>query len=130
MPHMSLESELEALTRDFVAAILRAIRNASVADVAGVAGATAPAPRRAPRAPEEAAPKRARATRRPAAEQDALADRVLGLLSQARAPMGARAIASELGVPADRLAAPLKVLRETGRVRKLGDKRATTYAAA
>lgn len=127
---MSLESELEALTRDFVASILRAIRNASVAEVAGVA-AEAPPPRPRGREPRPSPPAgRSGRGRRPSAEQGVLAERVLGVLAQAGGPMGARAIASELGVPAEKLAAPLKVLRETGRVRKLGDKRTTTYAAA
>ena len=123
----ALENELERLTRDFVAQILRTIRNASVADVAGVGGAPGAAPKaRKTREPREA-PARSRRT---SSAKDALADRVLGVLSQASAPMGARAIASELGVPADQVAAPLKALRDAGRVRKLGDKRATTYAAA
>jgi hypothetical protein len=125
---MSLESELEALTRDFVASILRAIRNASVAEVAGVAAETPP-PRPRSREPRPPAGRSGRG-RRPSAEQGVLAERVLGVLAQAGGPMGARAIASELGVPAEKLAAPLKVLREAGRVRKLGDKRTTTYAAA
>ena len=42
--------------------------------------------------------------------------------------MGVRAIASEVGVAADVLSAPLRELRAEGRIDKHGDKRSTTYS--
>ena len=98
--------------------MLRAIRGASVADVAGVG--TAPAARPSRRGPKAAAEPRAdepesqprTRARQSSSAADALAEEVLGVLAQASAPMGARAIASQLGVPADRIAAPLKSLRD------------------
>jgi hypothetical protein len=41
-----------------------------------------------------------------------------------------RALAEELGVDAGLLAVPLKELRAAGKVRKHGEKRATTYSIA
>jgi hypothetical protein len=42
--------------------------------------------------------------------------------------MGVRALSSELGVAADKLAVPLRELRSAGKIRKHGEKRATTYS--
>jgi len=51
-------------------------------------------------------------------------------LSSATKPVGVRALASELGVDPGILAAPLRELRAAGKIRKHGEKRATTYSLA
>jgi hypothetical protein len=50
-------------------------------------------------------------------------------LQSAGGALGVRALSSALGVPPDKLAAPLRELRDKGLIQKHGDKRATTYSA-
>lgn len=136
MPKLALEQELEALTRNFVAALVDAIRNASFADVAALSGAGSTTPR----APHEARPARSPRKapsadvsgggRQTAARRAEIGERVMGALGNADGPLGVRAIASELGVSADLLAAPIRDLRAAGKIRKHGEKRATTYSLA
>lgn len=129
----TLEAELRGLMEEFVARIVATIRNASVAEVAALS-----VPQRSPRAggaPSPAAePRRTGGRRGPraaSAERDAeVAKRIVATLSNAPGPMNARALASELGVAADKLARPLKQLRDEGRIKKHGDKRATTYGVS
>jgi len=59
-----------------------------------------------------------------------LGERLLKELGGARQPMGVRALAGELGVPPDVLAAPIRELRQAGKIRKHGDKRSTAYSLA
>jgi hypothetical protein len=51
-------------------------------------------------------------------------------LSSAGKPIGVRALAGELGVDPGKLAVPLRELRAAGKIRKHGEKRATTYSLA
>jgi len=136
----TLEAQLTALTQEFVAKLVDALRNASFAEVAAlsprVAGGVAASAPRGPRtkatgAVAPAEPARARAGgRQTAARRAEIGERVLNTLKESNAPMGVRALASELGVPADLLAAPLRELRAAGRVKKHGEKRSTTYSVA
>jgi hypothetical protein len=126
----SLEDDLAALTQEFVGRIVATLRNASFGDVAALAPTTRatvtiPRPNRAP----PAASKSSGRTRRGPVERAAIVERVAETLRKAGEPLGVRALSSELGVAADKLAAPLKELRDAGRVKKHGDKRATTYSA-
>ncbi len=125
----TLEAALTALTQEFVLRLVDAIRNASFAEVASL---SLPGRERAPRAPKPAAtpvprPKRGRQT---AAGRAELGERIVAALRETGQPMGVRALSGELGVPADKLAVPLKELRSAGKVRKHGEKRSTTYSAA
>lgn len=126
-----LEAQLTRLTQEFVHKLVEAIRNASFAEVAALRpptnGIAAPAQPRKGRKPTAAAHP-ARAGRQTAAKRAELAERVVGALKDAKQPMGARALSSELGVAPDLLATPLRELRAAGRIRKHGDKRATTYS--
>jgi hypothetical protein len=128
----TLEAQLTALTQEFVARLVEAIRNASFADVAGLssgrsAGVREARSREAPaRTP---APKTGR-SRQTAGHRAELGERVVAALRASSSPIGVRALASELGVASDRLAVPLKELRASGKIRKHGDKRSTTYSAA
>ena len=66
--------------------------------------------------------------RRTAASLTELEDRIVLELKSAAQPMGARAIANAVAVPVDKIGAPLKALRDAGRVKKIGDKRASVYS--
>lgn len=145
MPRQDLESRLAEITREFVTRLVHEIRNASFAEVAALpddgnhsAGAVHPAAARAPSnnrskdgaATAGAAGAKGRRTRRSAEGRAEVGERVLAALDRAGGPLGVRDIAEAVGLSPDALAAPLKDLRTSGRVRKHGDKRATKYSAA
>jgi DNA-binding transcriptional ArsR family regulator len=130
----TLEAQLTALTREFVARLVEVIRNASFADVASLS--TSPAGGKGPPRPRQSAPRvtassrGGKLSRQTASHRAELGERVMEALRGSSGPMGVRALSSELGVSPDRLAAPLKELRGAGKIRKHGDKRSTTYSAA
>jgi hypothetical protein len=137
MPKNALEDQLAALTREFVAKLVDTLRNASLADVAALSSDSRPRPER------EAKPVRARATRtdapaasgngrdrQTASRRAEMGDRLTQALRDAGQPMGVRALAVELAVDAASLTVPLRELRAAGKIRKHGDKRATTYSLA
>jgi hypothetical protein len=145
----ALEERLEAITRDFLAKIVETIRNASFAEVAGYAPAPhgqerergqVRATERAqrpvtrvvatPQKDRDGAGEGARRPRQTADKRAEISERLLDLLKRATEPLGVRAIASELSVPPDLVAAPLRDLRDAGRIAKHGDKRNTTYSLA
>jgi len=138
MPKHALEDQLTALTREFVARLIEAIRNASFAEVASLPSSPESEPSRArePRSPsrpvgsaERTAP-RTGGDRQTAARRAELGEQILDALKRARQPMGVRALSGELGLAPDLLATPLRELRAAGKVRKHGEKRATTYSIA
>jgi hypothetical protein len=135
-----LEAQLAEITREFVARIVMAIRSASFAEVAGlgveipIARGSQPGPgsfrgrgRAAAPADEDAPRRRGRRPRQTADKRAELADRIVSVLSAAGQPLGVRALAGEIGTAADILAVPLRELREQGRIKKIGEKRNTTY---
>jgi hypothetical protein len=128
----TLEAQLTALTQEFVAKLVDALRNASFAQVAALspARATPTARTRGPKRAAAGVAPEGGGGRQTAARRAELGDRLVGTLRKAGQPMGVRALASELGVPADVLAAPLRELRAAGKVRKHGEKRSTTYSTA
>jgi hypothetical protein len=137
-PGGGLEARLAELTAEFVANLVEAIRSASLGEVAALsmarvqalakAGVQVPA---APGGGRSAMRQAAQPGGRQTAERRAeIGQRVIETLEAAGKPLGARVIASELGVPVDLLAVPLRELRAAGRVQKHGEKRATTYSAA
>jgi len=131
-----LEAQLAALTQEFVHKLVEVIRNASFADVAGLSAPKAIAPRRgAPsvaKGPSKVGKSNdgASRVRQTASRRAELAEQVMRALQGAGQPLGVRAISNELSVAPDLLAAPLRELRASGRIRKHGEKRATTYSAA
>jgi hypothetical protein len=141
MPRPSLEAQLAALTQEFVGRLVEVIRNASFVEVAALsvpgkaaapASGGAPKPRRAvaSRKPSHAEAKDAATrVRQTAAHRAELGERVVQALKEASAPLGVRALSSELRVAPDLLATPLRELRAAGRIMKHGEKRATTYSA-
>jgi hypothetical protein len=151
MARSTLEAQLYEITREFVARIVATIRSASFADVAGYEPATSTG-RLGLRTTSRAAPslrkrsavnggrdksagegepkRRGRRPRQSVARRAEIADRILDVLRVSSSPMGARAIAGEVGLAPDLLAHSLRELRQEGRIKKHGDKRATTYSAA
>ena len=143
MARSGLEGRLEEITRDFVAQIVSALREASFAEVAQLQVSTGSGRHAKPQGarkvtrvtavPASSSAGSARAERGPRQTADRraeLADRLIKALEQAEQPMGVRALSSELGVASDLLAAPLRELRTAGRIAKHGEKRATTYSVA
>jgi hypothetical protein len=146
MARPPLEAQLTALTLEFVGKLVEAIRNASFAEVAALSVPKGVPTRTVPASPPLLRGKRAEARARPpassrnespqdearvrqtAAHRAELGDRVVQMLRGAQAPLGVRALSSELGVHPDLLAAPLRELRASGRITKHGEKRATTYS--
>lgn len=144
-PTTDLEAQLEALTREFVAHLVAAIRNASFADVAALSARhpTAGAPPRkaggavrttrgesdAEHRPARDVPSASRRVRQTAERRAELSERVIKALRSAGGALGVRALSAALGVPPDVLATPLRELRDKGLIQKHGDKRATTYSA-
>jgi hypothetical protein len=141
----TLEAQLTALTHEFVAKLVEAIRNASFAEVANLSLATrgggaskaGRGPGRPPRAasassstPESSTGSSSPRRRQNAASRAEIGERVIRALKGANEPMGVRALSGELEVAPDVLAVPLRELRAAGRIRKHGEKRATTYSVA
>ncbi|MGO9835429.1 MAG: hypothetical protein ACLP1X_14545 [Polyangiaceae bacterium] len=129
MPKPDLEGQLTALTQEFVGRLVQAIRNASFAEVAAL-----PAPRAAISTQRMTTTRRAggdgASGRQTAARRAELGERVVRALRSAGQPLGVRALSSDLGVKPDLLGTPLRELRSAGRIKKHGEKRATTYSAA
>ncbi|HEY2517995.1 MAG TPA: hypothetical protein VGI39_44295 [Polyangiaceae bacterium] len=146
MGRSALEDRLEEITRAFVAQIVSALRNASFADVAALeVGSSAPPRPTRPKAARTTSPTRVSASpssnsssragererpRQTADRRAELGERVIRALENAEHPLGVRALSSELGVAPDLLAAPLRELRDAGKIAKHGEKRATTYSIA
>jgi hypothetical protein len=142
----TLEAQLTALTQEFVARLVEAIRNASFAEVANLSLAArsggAAKVGRGPGRPARAASPGSSASsassgdggsssprrRHDAASRAEIGERVIRALKGASEPMGVRALSGELDVAPDVLAVPLRELRAAGRIRKHGEKRATTYS--
>jgi hypothetical protein len=138
MPKSPLEAQLEAITREFVFRIATALRNSSLADVAGLQAPSGSVVRRAPpverakRSPKEPV-RSTNPTDKPRQTADRRAElgaRVLEALERGSEPMGLRAIATAVGVPSALLAAPLLELRASGRIKKQGERRTTLYSVA
>ncbi len=128
----SLEDDLASLTSEFVGRIVATLRNASFAEVAALAPparARVEIPRPTRSSPALSPKTHGKRTRRGAGERAEVAEQLADVLRKAGEPLGVRALSSALGVAPDRLAGPLKELRDAGRVKKHGDKRSTTYSA-
>jgi hypothetical protein len=138
MPKNALEDQLAALTREFVAKLVEALRNASLADVAALSSHSRaaarperePRPARPQRESSESSTAKGRGGRQTAAGRAELGERVTRALGESGKAMGVRALASELGIDPAILAVPLRELRSAGKIRKHGEKRATTYSLA
>jgi hypothetical protein len=131
----NLKSTIEDLATDFAMSIISALRAASIDELTGVSGLTGGSPRgRAPRAAaapaEPVAKKRGRGGRlgrRSTADIGRMIEDVVSLLQ--RSPEGLRAeeIRKALDCEAKELPRPLADALAEGRIKKSGQKRATTY---
>lgn len=135
MPKNALEDQLAVLTREFVGKLVEALRNASLADVAALSSDSRARPEREARPgrsvrDDTASSAGPRAARQTAARRAEIGERVTQALGSVGKPIGVRALASELGVDPGALAVPLRELRAAGKIRKHGEKRATTYSLA
>ncbi|WP_394837030.1 hypothetical protein LVJ94_08990 [Pendulispora rubella] len=72
--------------------------------------------------------RRGRRPRQTQEKRGELAERIIRVLQTAGSPLGVRALAGELSISPDLLALPLRELRDQGKIRKLGEKRSTTYS--
>lgn len=128
----SLEVQLTALTARFVGDLLQLLRRAPVTEVGAYATrhARSTSPRRRAEAKPAATPERPAKPKHDVERRRQLAERVVGVLAKAEAPLGVRAIAAELGIAHDLLATPLRELRREKRIEKQGEKRKTAYRLA
>jgi hypothetical protein len=133
MSRQTLDAQLEEATRDFVGKILGILRNASLGDVASVQTGAGSQNRPTLTGSEGRSPRTEPTRRRgpkPRVSSTELEGRILEILGARREPVPARALADELGVPLDALGKPLKQLRDTSRIVKRGEKRASKYLLA
>jgi hypothetical protein len=132
----SLHDHLNHLATEFASSVLQALRGASIDELSGVLGGGPPAPngsRRGTRAASSGTGRRGggggRLQRRSASDIKAVVEKIVGLLG--RHPKGLRAeeIRSQLGLRSKELPRPIAEALAAKRIRKQGEKRATTYFA-
>lgn len=147
----ALHSSIEALASDFARAVLSALRSASLEEILAEArGGAAPrgrGGRKAAAVTDDAAPKAARGGRKAGAgskkrgkkgrlprrslgDIQKVLESIVGLLQKNPEGLRAEQIRSQLGLLAKEMPRPLAEGLAGKRLRKKGEKRATTYFAA
>jgi len=146
----ALHSSIEALAADFARAVLSALRSASLEEILAEArGGAAPrgrGGRKAAAVTDDAAPKAARGGRKAGAGKkrgkkgrlprrslgdiQKVLESIVGLLQKNPEGLRAEQIRSQLGLLAKEMPRPLAEGLAGKRLRKKGEKRATTYFAA
>jgi len=122
-----LKAALEKLASDFAAAAVTAIQHASLNDIAGIGQRQSSS---APHTPRAAAPRAARGGRRhrrSTADIAKVAGQIAALLAKHKGGLRAEQIRAELGISKPELLGPIAEGLESGRLKKRGQKRATTY---
>jgi len=122
-----LKATLEKLAADFAQAAVAAIQGASLDDIAGIASsnpraASAPHGRRAARPT-----RRGRLHRRSAVDIGKVMDAIVALLGKHKGGLRAEEIRAKLGVSKKELPRPIAEGLSAGKLKKRGEKRATTY---
>jgi hypothetical protein len=135
----SLRDTIHRLATAFAAGVLDAIRRSSLEEILAETGEPSRR-RREPRRRAEtdfAAPARpasresgGRLGRRSAGALEEVVDSIVHLLSRHPGGLRSEQIRSELGLSAKELPRPIAKALDAGRIRKAGQKRATTYFAA
>lgn len=132
----NLKTTLEALANDFARTVIAALRTASIDEITGLStGLTTASARRVGRpagAAESGTSGRKRGGRlgrRSTDEIGRMVDEIVNLLKKTPEGLRAEQIREALGVQAKELPRPLADALTAGRVRKAGQKRATTYFA-
>ena len=123
-----LKTTLDKLAADFAQAAVAAIQHASLDEVAGIGASRRPRAATAPSAPV-AAPRgrRGRRHRRSAADIAKVTDAIAALLLKSKQGMRAEEIRATLGITKPELLSPIAEGLASGKFRKRGEKRATTY---
>jgi len=122
-----LKAALEKLASDFAAAAVTAIQHASLNDIAGIGERQSSS---APHTPRAAAPRAARGGRhhrRSAADIAKVTGEIAALLAKHKGGLRAEQIRAELGISKAELLGPIAEGLASGKFRKGGQKRATTY---
>jgi len=131
----SLEQHVQALAAKFAQDVLAALQGASLSDIAALAGSKAVSSSRAAddiddtgsRAKGKTGGKRARRT---AEDLGRTVDKLVRALEKAPEGLRAEALRVELGLAAKEMPRPLALALAEKRIKKRGEKRATTYFAA
>lgn len=144
LPGMTLQSQIQTLVSKFATDVERLVRNAAVEAVSSVLGASVgpapakPAARTAKRPGRPVArpvakpagkprPATAKRVRRSPEQLQATADRIVAHVS-ANPGQGAEQIKAALGIASPGWGAPLALALDSKRIRRSGEKRASTYA--
>lgn len=136
----SLRTQIEHLASQFVTGVLAAMRKAPLEEILDQSGG---ARRTAVRAPDAAAAPAAKAPRGKAAKRgkggrlarrspgqlSKVLEQIVGLLQKSPAGLRAEQIRDQLGLLSKELPRPLADGLKAGRLKKKGEKRATTYFA-
>ena len=128
----SLRGQLNDLAASFANGVLAAIRAASIEDLlAESGGVRRPVGRPAGSSAGSSGPRRrtGRLPRRSAADIGKMVDGIVALLKQSPKGLRAEEIRAKLSLQAKEMPRPLKEAVDAGRLRKSGQKRATTYFA-
>lgn len=134
----NLKSTIEGLASQFAQNVLSALRGASIDELASVTGGVlrgrvgrpprgAAAGAAAPTGPARRRGKGGRLPRRSAGEIEQMVESIADLLAKKPDGLRAEQIRDALGVDAKELPRPLADGIKTGRLKKTGQKRATTY---
>jgi hypothetical protein len=128
-----LRSSIQSLAETFAAGVLQAIRSASLADIlaegaAAKRGPGRPSSKRGPGRPPAAAASK-RLARRSATDIAAVTDSIVALVKMHDKGLRAEQIRAELGIDKKEWARPLEAALASRKLRKKGEKRATTYFA-
>jgi len=129
----NLQDTLEALANDFVRDVVLAIRRASLEDLSVLTGG-APSASRAVASARRAPRSSGKRIRRSPAELEAFAEKIVAEVKRHKGGMLAEDLKRAMGVPAGNVGAkvftiPLGVALDSGKIKKRGSRRATTYFA-
>lgn len=134
----ALRIAINALAEEFASSVLKAIRTASLGDIAALGGGGGAPAKRGPGRPRAAegaaaaAPSRGRGRgrrRRTTADLEALGARIVETVRGSANGLRAEAIRDTLGVARKELPRVLSQLISSGALKKTGQRRATTYFA-
>jgi hypothetical protein len=125
----TLHSTLNHLAADFAAAVLQALRGASIDEISGLLGAARVAKVRGAGAGSRGGRRSGgrRLGRRSKADIEAVVDRIVGLLQKHPRGLRAEQIRAQLSLQAKELPRPIAEALGRRRISKQGQKRATTY---
>jgi hypothetical protein len=135
MPNSSMKSSLQSLAASFADAVLDAIKGASLQELLAESGGARRGPGRPPRsnASPPSAPRAARGgrlKRRSAEDIAAALEQVVALVKKHKAGYRAEQIRKTLKMQAKEMPRVLSEGLATHKLKKRGQKRATTYTAA